>query len=152
MFSETSAVILSSFHTVSMVLLSKARISTHQAKQWPVPRVATLHNGKAPLINCLGRRLKKHDISQMQARSTCKVCQKIPQPTRHAVTDEDDRPVNDADESGARSCSHCSCIFEAREGNCQDRSCETILDCVPRVLGEIQSTVVRSQERVCPRS
>ena len=50
----------------------------------------------------------------------------------HAVTDEECRPENGADDSRARLCSHCAKLFEAWVGGDQDHTSETILNCVPR--------------------
>ena len=50
-------------------------------------------------------------------------CAKKPRRALHAVSDEESRPLDDADDSGAR----LHKVFEAHADGDQDHSCETIL-------------------------
>ena len=77
-----------------------------------------------------------------------------PQLTLQAVKDEDGRPLEVADESGARLCSQLVGIFEAREGHYQDLSCETTLDYVQIAPGDRAKTNMTrcwSQRKNLPR-
>ena len=61
---------------------------------------------------------------------------KKPKLTLHAVTEEEGRPLEDADEAGARVCRHWAGFFQARESDSQDRSRKTNLDYrVLRLMG-----------------
>ena len=55
-------------------------------------------------------------------------CAKKPRRALHAITDDEEgRPLDDADDSGARLCSQWREFFEARVDGDQDLSCETVL-------------------------
>ena len=93
-----------------------------------VSLVAILQNARTPFITCLGCRPKDKALAKA----------KKPQLTLHAVTDEEGRSLEDADESGSELCTLCASFLEAREGNDQDRSCEVILHYVQRPPDDIQ--------------
>ena len=107
---------------VLMMLLSNAQSSTHSAKSLLASRVGTWRHEKKPSTTCFGRKLKKAALAAC-SRSKRAWCAKKPQFWLHPVTDEECRPLEDADESGTRLCSYWSGVFEAREGIFQDQSC-----------------------------
>ena len=69
-------------------------------------------------VICLGRRLRKDNALAKCWRSQRAWCAKKPRLTLHALTDEEERPLNDADDSGARLCSHWAQVFW---GSCHRR-------------------------------
>ena len=61
------------------------------------------------------------------------------------MTDEEGRPLEDADESGAMLCSFWAGTFEARERHYQDHSCETIFGCVQGAPDDIQLSLCQGK-------
>ena len=98
-----------------MVFLSKAHSSTHSAKSVLASRVGTSRHGRKLSITFFRRKRKKTVLTTCR-RSKRAWCAKKPQFWLHPVTDEECRPLEDADESGTRLCSYWSGVFEAREG------------------------------------
>ena len=108
---------------------SSARTFTHEAQYLPDSR-GTIAEREDAICNLPWTQTEPEKALAKCRRSQRALCAKKPQPTHHAVTDDEDGPWEDADESGARLYSHRVGIFLKHGKATHPR--ETILDYVQR--------------------